>query len=240
MFAYRGADLLREVVWYVGHLGRAFLYVGIGPGLVGLVALFRRDRRAAGMMALMFAVSAFFYIDYGVVDKETMFLPTYLAWAIFAGLGYQALEDRIGAQDPVWVRGLLVSAILGAVIVAAVVTGPVVDLSGDRTTRLRAAQVLENVRQGAVVFGWWDTIPPVQYLQQVEGRRPDVTAVNRFLISGEDLYAIVLRESENRPIYIDTFPAAWDGIFHAVPVGGVYRLEPVLTWRVEGYLSDAR
>jgi hypothetical protein len=49
-----------------------------------------------------------------------------------------------------------------------------------------------------------------------------------------------LREAENRPIYIDTFPAAWDGIFHAVPVGGVYRLEPVLTWRVEGYLSDAR
>ena len=29
-------------------------------------------------------------------------------------------------------------------------------------------------------FGWWDSIPVVEYLQLVEGERPDVTAINRF------------------------------------------------------------
>lgn len=191
------------------------------------------------MLGLMFAASAFFYIDYAVVDKETMFLPTYLAWAIFAGLGYQALETWIGAQDPAWVRGLLGAAVLGAVGVGAAWTGPAVDLSGDRSTREQAAEILDSVRQGAVVFGWWDTIPPVQYLQLVEGRRLDVTAVNRFLISGEDLYTFVLREAGSRSVYIDSFPAAWADVFRPVQVGGVYLLVPVSHRDAKGTLAGA-
>jgi hypothetical protein len=240
MFAYSGAGLLQEAFWYLGHLARAFLYVGIGPGLVGLIVFWRRDRRITGMLALMFAVSALFYIDYAVVDKETMFLPTYLVWAIFAGLGYQALEERIGPLDPAWLRGLLGGAILGSVIVAAAWTGPSVDLSEDRTTRERATEILETVRQGAVVFGWWDTIPPVQFLQLIEGRRPDVTAVNRFLISGEDLYEFVSSEAGSRPVYIDSFPAGWEDLFRPVKIGGVYLLEPAVNWNAEGYRDDAR
>jgi hypothetical protein len=226
MFAYRGSALWWEVVWFAGHLARAFLFVGIGPGLLGWFHLMNRNRRLAAALGLMFAASAFFYIDYAVVDKETMFLPTYLLWAIFVGLGYQALEDRVNDGDPAWIRTSLRTAILGSVVLAVGVTAPKVDLSGDWSTRQRAEAVMETVGPDAVIFGWWDTIPPIQYLQLVEGRRPDVQAVNRFLISRTNIYTFVLEEAGRRPIYIDTVPEEWVDDFEIEMVGGLFRLEP--------------
>jgi len=41
----------------------------------------------------MFLATAAFYVDYRVVDKDTMYLPAYLVWALWVGLGYQALLD---------------------------------------------------------------------------------------------------------------------------------------------------
>lgn len=227
MFAYQGAALGAETVWFAGHLGRAFAYVGIGPGLLGLAVLFRKDWRLAGLLGGMFLATAFFYIDYRVVDKETMFLPTYLVWAIWLGLGYQALLDRIRPGDPTWLRGAATAAIAGFVVAAALSTGPAVDLSSDTSTRVLGEEVLASVREDAVVFGWWDTVPPVQYLQLVEGRRPDVQAVNRFLISSEDLATFIQAEARYRPVYVDSVPEGLPDGLRAVAVGGLYRIEPV-------------
>jgi hypothetical protein len=177
------------------------------------------------MLVLMFGLSAFFFIDYAVVDKETMFLPTYLVWAIFAGLGYQALNDRIRSVQAARNQKVLQGAILGVVLLAAAVTWPQVDLSGDRAPRLVAEEILATVEEDAVIFGWWETIPPVQYLQLIEGRRPDVEIVNRFLITGDDMYLFIQAEIDRRPIYIDVFPDAWSLVFKAVPSGHLYRLE---------------
>ncbi len=91
MFAYRGPDLWREVIWFGGQIWRAFIGIGLGPGLLGAYLLFRHDWRVGGMLFLMFLVSTGFYIDYRVVDKETMFLPSYLVWALWLGVGIQGL-----------------------------------------------------------------------------------------------------------------------------------------------------
>ncbi len=41
----------------------------------------------------MFVLSAGFYINYRVMDKDTMYLPAYLVWAIWVGIGYQVALD---------------------------------------------------------------------------------------------------------------------------------------------------
>lgn len=225
MFAYSGRALLNEAVWYAGHLGRAFIYIGIGPGLLGLLLLFRRNRALGSMLLLMFAASAFFYIDYMVVDKETMFIPTYVVWAIWAGIGYQALYDRIRPQDPPWLRPALSAAVGVVVLAAAVLTGPRVSLALDWSTREIGEEILDTVEQDAVIFGWWDSIPPLQYLQMVEGLRPDVQTVNRFLISGEDMYAFIHRAAYTRPVYIDGYPGELDAAYRVVKAGSLYRIE---------------
>ena len=230
MFAYEGVPLWNETVWFIGHLARAFFIIGLGPGLLGEAVFFRRNWKMAGMLFLMFACSAFFYIDYRVMDKETMFLPTYVIWAIWLGLGTQWLLDWLAASDApvtkVWATRVLQSAMLISVFGAIFYTGPKVDLSDDWSTRIYSEAILENVEPGALIFGWWDTVPAIQYLQLVEGQRRDVQVVNRFLISFEDLTTYAKNEVSNRPVYINELPLSWHSIFDVKRAGPVFQLLP--------------
>lgn len=227
MFAYQGLALWREIVWFVGHLARAFFVVGLGPGLLGAVILFRRNWKLAGMLALMFGVSAFFYIDYRVLDKETMFLPTYVIWAVWIGVGIHTLLAWMSSSgktgDP-WVGRLFQTGIGLSVLAAFIVTGPRVNLANDWSTRALGEEILTSVAPNALVLGWWDTVPVVQYLQMVEGQRPDVEAINRFLISFEDMTMLVKTEVLSRPVYINEMPLAWESTFSVKKVGPVYQL----------------
>ncbi|MEW5986372.1 MAG: DUF2723 domain-containing protein [Chloroflexota bacterium] len=224
MFAYRGLDLWREGMNFFGQLWAAFFAVGLGPGILGLVQTWRRDWRLGGFLAMLFLVNAVFYINYRVIDKNTMFLPTYVIWALWLGVGYQALFDwmKAAGQTPTWLaRGM----VAGLVIFVVAWNWPLVDLSGDYSARERGEAILETVKPDALVLGWWDTVPVVEYLQIVEGRRPDVVAINRFLISGDDMELLVAEQIQQRPVYINNPPANLLRSFNAVPTGPVYELQ---------------
>ncbi len=227
MFAYHGAELWTEIVWFVGHLARAFFVIGLGPGILGMAVLVRRDWKLAGMFLLMFGMSAFFYVDYRVLDKETMFLPTYVVWAIWLGLGTQWLLDwvntEMGGKNFWAVR--LVEGIMGlGVISAMILTGPSVNLSNDWSTRNHGQAILDVVKPNALVLGWWDTVPVVQYLQLVEGQRSDVQAINRFLITYDDLTLLVKQEIARRPVYINELPLDWQETFTVKKAGPLYQI----------------
>jgi hypothetical protein len=166
MLAYQGWELWPEVARFGVLLWRVFFTVGIGPGVLGMVVLVRRDWRLGSMTLLMFVCSAGFYIDYRVVDKETMFLPAYLIWALWLGVGYQWLLDWLaeagqGAGQG-WSEWIARGVIVGAVVLAAAWNWRQVDLSSDWSTRLRGEQILQDVQPDALVFGWWDTVPLIE------------------------------------------------------------------------------
>jgi hypothetical protein len=228
MLAYQGAELWREVIRFGVQLWRAFFAIGIGPGVLGAIILLRRDWRLGGMLVLMFICGAAFYIDYRVLDKETMFLPTYLIWALWLGRGYQWLLDwlRAAGHEP-GRRGnewLARGVIAGAVAFAAAWNWPQVDLSGDWSARARGELILHDVQPHALVLGWWDTAPLIEYLQLVEGERPDVQAINRFLIEPAAMRQLIVREVTRRPVYIDTPPDDLPRNVEARPDGLLYRL----------------
>jgi hypothetical protein len=208
MLAYSGDRLWPEIGHYLGQLWRAFWGIGLGPGLIGAFVLARRDWKLGGALALMFAANLIFYVSYGVLDKDTMFLPTYWVWAIWLGIGYQELFDWVRLHvDPApdWIRQKLLPGIaLAAVIFGLIQTWPIVDLSHDFSTRELGQDILNQVEPGALLVGYWDTIPVVQYLQLVEGQRPDVQAINRFLISEADLAILLQQQSAVRPVYLET------------------------------------
>jgi hypothetical protein len=213
------------------QLWQAFFAIGLGPGLIGLALLIRRDWRLGGMFLLMFSFSAGFYIDYRVIDKDTMFLPAYLIWALWVGVGYQEVLNWIGQareQEPWLTRlegGLLRLVIAGSVLLVLVWNWPLVNQSDDWSTRQRGETILRRVEPNALIFDWWDTVPVIQYLQLVEGQRPDVQAINRFLIEPRDMRQLIRQEIANRPIYIDQPPADLRHLLEAEPVGPLYRLQ---------------
>jgi hypothetical protein len=227
MFGYSWLEFGQEVLVFAKQLWRSFFGIGFAPGIIGLIALWKRRRPLALMLLLMFLGNAIFYTNYRVIDKATMFLPNDLVWALWLGLGFQVLLTFISEENPsriaTWgFRGLLV---LG-VVTSVALTWSRVDLSGDRSTRDKSERILMTVEPDALIFGWWDTIPGVEYLQYVEGWRPDVTAINRFLIEGEDMERLILREMNNRPIYVDSTSAEILREARTTRVGPLTRLEP--------------
>jgi hypothetical protein len=207
------------------------MVIGIGPGLAGIVVAWRRNRAVGGLLVLVFVISAAFYINYRVVDKDTMFLPAYLVWALWVGIGYQWLIDWAAhpsaAVRPGAARAsvyVLRAVMAGAVVFALSWNWPLTDLSDDWSARVRGEKILELVRPQALLVGWWGTVPVVEYLQLVEGHRRDVQAINRFLIRNEDLVELVEREVDRRPVYLDEPLEGLSSSVRATQIGPLFRL----------------
>ncbi|HSR31627.1 MAG TPA: hypothetical protein VLY63_13760, partial [Anaerolineae bacterium] len=90
----------------------------------------------------------------------------------------------------------------------------------------RGEAILRSVEPDALILGWWDTAPVVEYLQLVEDQRPDVQTINRFLIAREDMVRLVQREVLRRPVYIDNPPDDLLSVLRAEPAGLLHRLRP--------------
>src|SRR4030042_3071853 len=230
MLAYNGLGLWHETQHYLTQLVHAFFAFGIGPGLLGMILLFRRNWRVGGMLGLMFFFTASFFINYQVMDKDTMYLPPYLIWTLWVGFGIQVLLESIKQIDSVRIRtlSLRISSVLimTTVLFSLVWNWRIVDLSKDWTTRLLGGTILKKAERGAVVYGWWDVVPAIQYLQLVEGMRPDVKAINRFLISQSDMMTAIKKEIQARPIYVDNIIRELSTMMSTKSIGPVYQLTP--------------
>ncbi len=213
MMGYSKASILAEITHFAGELWRAFSIIGIGPGLVGIVALWTRQRKICEMLVIMFLGTVGFYVTYAVADKDTMFLPAYLIWAIWVGVGYQWLLDWISrhpalpySSQPNLGANLLRAILLSGVVFSLIWHIPLVSLASDRSARVRGEMILNIAEPESVVIGWWDTVPVIEYLQMVEGRREDVTAMNRFLIELPDLQKYVDSQIDQKTVYFDQRP----------------------------------
>jgi hypothetical protein len=230
MFAYQLNQLWPEINNFGVQLWVSFFAIGIGPGIYGAIRLLRRNWRLGLFFSLLFVANAFFYINYRVIDKNTMFLPAFLIWALWVGIGYQGLLARLvtfstGDRRLTYLgRGVMVLLVAMALFW----NWHRVDLAHDSSARERGEAILAAAEPNAIIFGWWDTVPVVEYLQLVEGQRPDIMAVNRFLISGPDMETLIKQEIGNRPIYINSPPIYLLSTIDAVPAGPIYKLQPRL------------
>jgi len=208
MAGYTPAELVGEVGHFLAELVRTFVGIGIGPAVVGFFALRRRAAPLAESLVLVFLATTAFYVAYRVIDKDTMFLPAYLAWAVLLAAGYRALEAWLiqgGARG--WAAALRALAV-GAVLFAVAWNGPLADLSDDHSTYLRGQAILARAEPNALIVGWWSTVPVVEYLQLVEGKRLDLEPLNRFLILPDDLVQLVEdRLAAGQPVYFDEPPS---------------------------------
>lgn len=223
MFGYGAAGLLRQYGAYAVQLWQSFLGLGLGPGLLGAALLWRRDRAMGGFLLLLFSANVIFYAGYRVVDKDTMYLPTYVVWAVWVALGLQALWRWLHDERVVRATRLLVVI---AVLLAMGWNWHRVDRSHDWSARHQGEAILEVAQEDAIILGWWDTVPVVQYLQFVEGRRPDILAINRFLIADEDLVDLIRNEAGQRPVYVNAPPRQLLSSMRIESAGPLYRLYP--------------
>jgi hypothetical protein len=181
IFGVAVRDLPREAVIYAGRLWSNFAGLGAVLGAIGVCGDFRKRRSLHVGLLLLFAGHLAFYLPYGVGDKELMLLPTYLIWTVWVAIGAQILGEwlqrrRVPLSAPALV-GLLAAGIMA-------LNFSRVDLSADWSARQRGEQILANLPPGAVYLGSWVDVPILEYLQIVEGWRPDVRTEDVVFASG--------------------------------------------------------
>jgi hypothetical protein len=232
MFAYHGVSVLDEIIGFWAHVWRTFMGIGIGAGILGAVILVRRDWRFGGMMLWMFFCHGIFFVNYRVPDKELMYLPTDLIWVCWIAVGYGWMITYISRMYRwsgnkmgfPWAPHIIRGVVIGFLILALTVNWSKVNLSGDWSARERGEVVLNQVDANALVIGYWDVIPVLDYLRIVEGKRTDVKTVNRFLITDEDLNTLIEEEVKYRSVYVDFIPDNLVAIIHIEPISSVYKL----------------
>jgi hypothetical protein len=229
VFNYTPDQLVAQAAGFAVELWRG-LMIGIVPAVLGVWVLMRRNRRVAVSLLMMIGVYSVFIIGYQAGDKETMYLPVFLFLAIFLGVGYQALLEWVrSASDRADARAgfrILQLGIVAVIVLAAVLNWPMIDRSDDWSARDRGESILRTVETGALVAGYFHTVPVIEYLQLVEGRRPDVDTVNRLLIRPPELITLLKTQAGRRPVYVDEVYASMVG-YEIVPVGPLFRLVPL-------------
>jgi hypothetical protein len=180
---YSLAEYGEEAIQFLYWLWAAFLGIGLPLGLIGIWTLWQHKRTVALVLLLAALPHALFFIGYRVLDKETMFLPVFLIWAVLLGVGVARVLQRIPRQ--LHLLALLLPASLLTVNL------PYADVSDFRLPYEQANQRLLAAEAGALYLATWGDAELMRYHQMVRGVRPDVEVVNLFFITPDDLAALL-------------------------------------------------
>jgi tetratricopeptide (TPR) repeat protein len=93
------ASFLHYLNWWILEFT---IYIGI-VGLLGIVFLFKRNIRIGLIFILIFLSNLIFSLFYRTrVDQETYYLPSFAIWAIFIGVGIEAIIQILPSRPKVW------------------------------------------------------------------------------------------------------------------------------------------
>ncbi len=192
-FAVPIESLPAQALMFLYRLWSNFLGLGFLIGLAGLFGDFRRRTSLHIGLVLMFLGHLAFYIPYTVSDKDLMFLPTYVIWGLWVGMGLNLIHDRLIMYAKGVYNTFVPVLSLGLVIASLGLNFSYADVSQDWSARTRGEDILTTMEPHALFVGSWGDVPIIEYLQIVEDQRPDVETMN-LVFTGEKVAGRMVRE----------------------------------------------
>lgn len=253
---YGGLDWIvhrvRDV--YVPLLIEQFTPLGFVFGLVGAGVLLANRvprgwvsalpaREVFVFIALANIANSAFCVFFNTMDVEKFFLPSYITFLFFIGIGIAVAWDWLGVAGSKlkvegW-RALLLVSLLVSVGFLLMHNFARNDWS-DRTDVARAWE--ENLalplERNALIVGPWETLTPLEYAQYVEHRRTDLErwkvivrkAELKFTVYGSRQEDIERAVRAGRPVYLTVHPQETETLgalvekFRLVRVGELWRI----------------
>ena len=229
-FAYDVPGFFRELGVYLKALHANFLAIGLVLGVVGIVRSVITKPHQFVLLFLVFISNMIFFVNYGAFDKATMFLPTYVVWALWMAEGIAYITGTLASYTLVggtpYIRRLgqavarvpWEKAALLLPVAALVVNFSYADASSGGELKEEYQSFLASVETDAVIAAWYLDLWPMVYLQTVENVRPDVTIVDRFRISREEESELMELALTGRPVYVFGWVPYMNFPHRAVPV----------------------
>ncbi len=183
-FGYSPAEVLSELVQGLRMVWRNFLGVGFLLGMLGLLSAFRKDWKNRTGWVLLFLGNFLFYVNYRVLDKDTMFLPSFVIFAILSGYGLSFLDDLFGrffAEGKLRTAHKALQPVFWMTLVGLMVAlnWKWADMSQTRGPQTYSDMVFNSVQESSTIIASWSPAVVLEYYQIVEGRRPDLHIYNR-------------------------------------------------------------
>jgi hypothetical protein len=193
VIASAGQLLVAAHAFWLAYQGVGLLVVG-----VGLSMSFRRGLKATLLLWLLaFLPYIYFYLTYGAPDRAYMFGPAYLLLALPMAHGLAAISRWLCAKGRPGARVLLllVPLLMALHSLRALGERMRIDVRGD------AEAVMAALPQDALVFGVWGDVVTLEYLQILEGQRPDLTLRNLFFFDSESgVLGHIARQQAAQPL----------------------------------------
>ena len=172
-----------------GH--NCFYFLPLILGIVGLIYHFKRDRKDAFVVLLLFfftGVAIVLYLNgppYQPRERDYAYAGSFYAFAIWIGLGVMAIAESLRKKMDGKTAGVI------STLVCLIVPGVMAKDGWDDhnrshryTPRDFAWNYLQSCAPNAIIFtnGDNDTFP-LWYAQEVEGVRPDIRIINLSLLN---------------------------------------------------------
>ena len=187
VFAYGLKAYLIEVWISLVSLWHNLTGLGLGLAMLGALVQWRANRHVMLATAWIMLSTLLFFAGYAVADKLTMILPAYLVLVLWMAVGARRLQTWAG-QMPSSQFGRQVGRTLSPAVPAMMALMLVLmtalnwgrlDKSNAHGAEVFARQALSGVSEGALMVSQWSPAVTLEYFQQVEGLRTDVSVFNR-------------------------------------------------------------
>jgi Protein O-mannosyl-transferase TMEM260-like len=182
-FSQIGHSLASEVRFVLHQLGPPWFPLALAAAAAGAVRLFLRDRTIFWFLILVVVPNLGYALVYAISeDKDAYLLPTYAAFALAAAVGMDTLRRARALPKRAAVTAT------AALLVLLPTVSFAASLPFENRHHFFAAEdyadgILSTVgRDGLLLTYDWEVYSPLLYVQEVEGRRPDVAVIDGNLL----------------------------------------------------------
>jgi len=184
-FTFSSEQMGHQLVEFFKLVGRefgpVFIAAGLLFGVLGAIALFKRDKTTFWFLGLVIACDVIYSTSYEIAeDKDAYYLPAFLAIVIASAFVAEWLLARNSQPG----RAPAFVAIVALVLLLAPGLALWSNLRFNNRSRYFIAQdyvenILNAVEPGGMLLTRdWQVYSPMLYVNQIERRRPDVVAID--------------------------------------------------------------
>ncbi|MCA9922687.1 MAG: hypothetical protein KC421_09950, partial [Anaerolineales bacterium] len=199
-------------------------WFNLGVALVGLIMLLWQRRQAAVVLLLTWFGYAFYCLNYYVPDLAVFLLPAQIVVGIWWAFGLVAIVDagswalkikRVSFS----IRAFVLVLLLVPTLLHVVAVWPQVDQSADDgQTRWGTAVLAQPLAENSAILADSDKYPPLYYLQQTEGIRPDLD-ISVWPDEAAYREQLTARLAAGQPVYLARFLPGLEGSYHLRSMG---------------------
>ncbi|HTS15363.1 MAG TPA: DUF2723 domain-containing protein [Candidatus Sulfotelmatobacter sp.] len=194
------ARFYAQIQTWLAPPGGYVAILAVALAVFGLALVWRTHRAYAVVLLAVFLIGAYLDNNEDPGRRDQYLFTSAAVMTLVIGVAAEAFAARAerawsGTRALEAVRGLAIGLIALAPLLLYVDTVPTADQSVNDQGQEFVDAVLADLPQGAVLFDLWDVRTAIEYAQQVEGRRKDVTLTES---AGKALaYA-----AAGRPVYV--------------------------------------